>query len=50
LRLFFFSLPVTVFGVAGVAQFTKLSLLVGFFLDYGLIIADVEHHVSTSRW
>jgi hypothetical protein len=46
--LFFFSLLVTVFSVADVAQFTKLSLLVDFSLDYGLVIADVEHHVTTS--
>jgi hypothetical protein len=25
-------------------------LLVSFFLDYGFVIADVEHHVATSRW
>jgi hypothetical protein len=48
--LFFFNLLVTAFGAAGVAQLVKLSLLVGFSLDYGLIIADVEHHVTTSRW
>jgi hypothetical protein len=48
--LFFFSLPVTAFGVAGVTQFAKLSLLVGFSLDCGLVIADVEHHVAMSRW
>jgi hypothetical protein len=27
-----------------------LPLLVSFFCDYGLFIADVEHHVATSWW
>jgi hypothetical protein len=45
---FFFSLPVTAFDAAGVTQFAKLLLLIGFSLDYGLVIADVEHHVTTS--
>jgi hypothetical protein len=48
--LFFFSLLETAFGAADIAQFMKLLLLVGFSLDYGLIIADVEHHVTTSQW
>jgi hypothetical protein len=41
---------VKAFGMAGVTQFAKLPLLVGFSLDCGLIIANVEHHVATSWW
>jgi hypothetical protein len=36
------------FGAIGVTLFTKLPLLVGFSHDYGLVIIDVEHHVTTS--
>jgi hypothetical protein len=50
LTLFFFILLVTAFDTAGITQFVKLPLLVSFSLDYGLVIADVEHHVATSRW
>ena len=37
-------------GVVGVALFALLSLFVGFTVDSWLIIADVEDHVSSSRW
>jgi hypothetical protein len=48
--LFFFSLLAMAFGATDVTLFAKLMLLVSFSLDYGLVIADVEHHVATSRW
>jgi hypothetical protein len=40
----------TVFGVVGVMLFVKLPLLVSFSHDYGLIIADIQHHVAMSWW
>jgi hypothetical protein len=40
----------TVFGAVGITLFVKLPLLISFSRDYGLIIADVEHHVATSWW
>jgi hypothetical protein len=38
------------FGAVGVTLFVKLPLLVSFSHDCGLIIADVEHYVTMSRW
>jgi hypothetical protein len=34
--------------MVGIMLFTKLSLLVSFSHDCGLIIADIEHHVAMS--
>jgi hypothetical protein len=48
--LFFFCLQATAFGAVDVTLFAKQPLLVSFSHDYGLVIADVEHHVTTSRW
>jgi hypothetical protein len=45
---FFFSLMLTAFGAVGIMLFAKLPLLVSFSHDYGLVIADVEHHVAMS--
>jgi hypothetical protein len=38
------------FGAVGVTLFVKLPLLISFSYDYGLIIADVEHYITTSQW
>jgi hypothetical protein len=38
------------FGAVGVTLFVKLPLLISFSHDCGLVIADVEHHVTTSWW
>jgi hypothetical protein len=48
--VFFFCLQATVFGAVGVTLFAKLPLLVSFSNDCGLVIADVEHQVTTSWW
>jgi hypothetical protein len=48
--LFFFCLQATAFDAAGVTLFAKLPLLVSFSHESGLVIADVEHHVTTSWW
>jgi hypothetical protein len=40
----------TAFGVVGVTLFAKLPLLVSFTHDCGLIIANIEHHVTMSWW
>jgi hypothetical protein len=45
---FFFSLMLTALGAVGITLFVKLSLLVNFSYDCGLVIANVEHHVTTS--
>jgi hypothetical protein len=36
--------------MVSVMLFMKLPLLISFSHDCGLIIADVEHHVTMSRW
>jgi hypothetical protein len=36
----------TAFGAVGVMLFAKLLLLVSFSHDCGLVIANIEHHVS----
>jgi hypothetical protein len=43
---FFFCLMLTTFGAVNVTLFAKLPLLVIFSHDYGLVIADIEHHVT----
>jgi hypothetical protein len=48
--LFFFSLLMTAFGTVGITLFAKLPLLVSFSHDYGLVIANIEHHVAMSWW
>jgi hypothetical protein len=47
---FFFCLQATAFGTVGVTLFAKLSLVVSFSHDYGLVIADVEHHGTAPWW
>jgi hypothetical protein len=47
---FFFGLMLTAFDAVSVMLFVKLPLLVSFSHDYGLVTADVEHHVATSWW
>jgi hypothetical protein len=37
-------------GAIGVTLFVKLPLLVSFSRDCGLVIVDVEHHVTMSWW
>jgi hypothetical protein len=38
------------FGAIGVTLFVKLPLLVSFSRDWWLVIANVEHHVTTPGW
>jgi hypothetical protein len=36
--------------VVGITLFVKAPLLVNVSRDWGFVIVDVEHHVTTSGW